>query len=237
MGDLFWNKVAAAGLALFLGVIAIMELGHVLVHAHEDEDLAYPVDLSVLDASTGGEPEIELPTDYGLLLAAASVDSGGRAVRQCASCHSFDEGGANGVGPNLWNVVNRAVAGVDGFGYSAALSDLGGEWSYEALDGFLTRPANYARGTSMSFAGVRSEETRMDIIAYLRSLSASPAPLPAPLADAASESVEAVEEAMNSVVDDAETQAAEAPVDQAPADEAPAEDAPAEDGPNDTPQD
>lgn len=180
MGDLFWNKVAGAVLVLVLGIIAINELSHSLVHPHPVEQLAYPVDLEST-VSTGGGEEEEVIVDYGLLLAAANIGAGERMTAQCVQCHTFEQGGGALQGPNLWNVVNRDIAGVDGFGYSGALSELEGGWTYESLDGFLTSPARYARGTSMSYRGIRDQEQRMNLIAYLRTLSDSPADLPEPL--------------------------------------------------------
>lgn len=181
MGDLFWNKIAGAVLVLVLGIIAINELSHSLVHPHPAEQLAYPVDISTSAGGSGGEAEEEVVVDYGLLLAAADVGAGERVTAQCVQCHTFDQGGGNGTGPGLWNVVNRDVASVDGFGYSRVLGEVEGSWSYEQLDGFLTNPARYARGTTMSYRGIRDEAQRMNVIAYLRSLSDDPAPLPEPL--------------------------------------------------------
>jgi len=112
------------------------------------------------------------------LLAVADADAGAKVWKKCASCHSIDEGGANKVGPNLWDIVGRPVAGHDGYKYSGALTGLGGEWSYDRLDGFLTKPKDFAAGTKMSFAGLKSAEDRANLIAFLRGQSASPKPLP-----------------------------------------------------------
>lgn len=112
------------------------------------------------------------------LLAAADAEAGAKVSRKCAACHSFDEGGPNKVGPNLWDIVGRPVAGHEGYKYSDALSGLGGEWSYDRLDAFLTKPKDYAAGTKMSFAGVKSAEDRANLIAFLRGQSADPKPLP-----------------------------------------------------------
>ena len=114
----------------------------------------------------------------GALLTAADPGAGQRLSRPCAVCHSFDKGGATRIGPNLWNIVNRPLATVDGFSYSSALSGKGGTWSYEELDGFIAAPRNWVSGTKMTYAGMRSAEDRANLIAWLRSLSDSPAPLP-----------------------------------------------------------
>ena len=223
MGDLFWNKVAGAVIALILGVLAIKELGHYLVHPHESEGYAYPVDLSALEGGDTSEPEDAGPPDYGTLLAAANIGAGERLIRNCTSCHSFEQGGGNGTGPALYDVVGRNIASVADFNYSNALNDLEGEWTYEALDAFLTRPAAYARGTAMSYAGMRSEEDRMNLIAYMRTLSEDPEPLPEPLAaEAPAEEAPAEDAAMD-----------ETPMDDAAAEDAGAEDTGADDMPAD----
>ncbi|MDG2043899.1 MAG: cytochrome c family protein [Maricaulis sp.] len=189
MGDLFWNKVAGVLIAGILIVLVIKELGHTLVPTHAAHDLdehntAYPVDWAAIggDAAESG-PAIMPAVDYGVLLAAADVSRGESAIRQCSSCHTFVDGAGHSTGPNLWGVVDRGIGSADGYSYSAALSGIAGGWDYAALNDFLTSPRAYAPGTAMSFAGIRSESTRMNVIAYLRSLSANPAPLPAPLAD------------------------------------------------------
>jgi cytochrome c len=96
----------------------------------------------------------------------------------CVACHSFNEGGKNGLGPNLYNVVGQPKAAHEGYSYSAALKGKGGAWSYEELNAWLTKPATFAAGTKMSFAGVPNAQTRANVIAYLRTLSASPVAMP-----------------------------------------------------------
>eukprot|EP01037_Dinobryon_pediforme_P013312 gene13312-13424_t len=124
-------------------------------------------------APAGGEP-------IGALLAKADVAAGQKSTLQlgCIACHSFNDGGKNGLGPNLYNVVGHPQAAHDGYAYSAALKGKGGEWSYDALNAWLTKPSAYAAGTKMSFAGIADAQTRANVIAYLRSLSPSPVPLP-----------------------------------------------------------
>ena len=108
----------------------------------------------------------------------ADADNGNKLTRPCQACHSFDKGGANKVGPNLWGVVGRKVASVDGFAYSDAIKTMGGTWGYEQLYKFLASPKTMVAGTKMSFAGYPKFDNRADVIAYLRTLSDSPVPLP-----------------------------------------------------------
>lgn len=119
-------------------------------------------------------------TLIGPMLATADVAAGETiAKRQCVSCHTFTDGGKNGVGPNVYNTLGQPRGeGRGGFNFSAALKGKAGAWGYEDLNAWLHKPSAYAPGTRMAFAGLNSEKQRADLIAYLRTLSASPVPLP-----------------------------------------------------------
>ena len=113
------------------------------------------------------------------LLAAANVQAGQQlAQRQCASCHSFNEGGRSGVGPNLYAIVGAKHAHAAGFNYSAAIRAMADKpWTYEELNAWLANPRAYAPGNKMTYAGLASVQSRADLIAYLRSISPNaPAP-------------------------------------------------------------
>lgn len=112
------------------------------------------------------------------LMQTASAEKGAATAKQCAACHTFEKGGPNRVGPNLWNIIGRAKAAVAGFNYSAAIKAKGGNWTYEDLSAFLANPRGYIAGTNMSFAGLSRDGQRADVIAYLRSLADTPQPLP-----------------------------------------------------------
>ena len=125
-------------------------------------------------AATGEAPA----ADLSALLANASAERGQKATRVCQACHSFEQGGPNKIGPDLWDVLGRGIASHEGFSYSGALSEKGGTWDYENLNTFLSDPRGWAPGTKMAFAGIKKPEDRADVILYLRSLSDSPEPLP-----------------------------------------------------------
>jgi cytochrome c len=112
------------------------------------------------------------------LLASASVEHGAQVAKQCTICHNFQEGQGPKVGPDLYGVVGRPVASVSGFNYSAALKAMGGTWTFDALNKWLTDPRNDVPGTAMTFAGLQNEKQRADVIAYLDSLSKDPVPIP-----------------------------------------------------------
>lgn len=129
--------------------------------------------------AAGGETA---ETPIGTLLASADPTAGAAVFKKCAACHTDNSGGANKVGPNLWGIVNRPIASHEGFAYSAAMKDFsqGGsvEWTYENLDHFLLSPKGLVKGTAMGFAGLKKADERAAVIAYLRTMADSPAPLP-----------------------------------------------------------
>ena len=218
---LFTNKLAAAGLTALLLIFGIPIITHMLMDhgGHQEEGWPFPhfpeMDLGVEGAAAAVEEVIDL----GTLLANANAASGERKSALCASCHTFNEGGANGTGPNLWNVVGREVGGVAGFNYSPAVAGFGGVWTFERLDGYLKNSQSYLPGTSM-VQRIAKDTQRADILAYLQTLSSSPVPFPAPAVaeepvaavEAAAEDasgvvdqvVDAVEETVDTVVDVAE---------------------------------
>ena len=125
-------------------------------------------------AQTAAAPAASLPE----LLKAADPANGEKIATKCKACHDFTKGGPNKVGPNLYDIVGAKQAHLDNFSYSDAVKGLGGQWSYENLDKFLTKPKDYAPGTKMTFPGLPKPEDRAAVIAYLRTLSDSPKPLP-----------------------------------------------------------
>jgi cytochrome c len=131
-------------------------------------------------ATAAKEPEQPIET----LMASASVEKGQATAKQCAACHTFEKGGPNRVGPNLWGIVDRPRASEAGFNYSAAMKAKGGKWTYDELNKFLANPRGYIQGTAMSFAGLAREQQRADVIGYLRTLADSPVPLPKAAANA-----------------------------------------------------
>jgi cytochrome c len=187
MDSFEFNKIAGAFLLALLTTTVIGYAGNALIHPKKLEKNAFAIEVAEVAAAPAASaaPAAAKPDPVGPLLAAASADAGKTiAQRQCASCHSFDKGGRNAVGPNLWNVIASAKGRVDGFRYSPAIQAAAkqpgddAKWTYENVNGFLANPKGYMNGTLMAFAGLRSAQDRANVIAYLRGQSDSPAPLP-----------------------------------------------------------
>ena len=140
------------------------------------------IDKAALPLPAGGPAAAEVVPDLGTLLAAADPEKGKRSAQVCGSCHTLEAGGPNRVGPNLWAVVGRPVAGHGGFGYSPALAGHGGQWTYQALDAFLASPTRAVPGTKMTYAGLRNPRDRANLLAYLATLGSSRLPYPPPAA-------------------------------------------------------
>lgn len=121
-----------------------------------------------------------VPIEVRLVSADAKAGQADTMKLGCVACHSYNEGGKAGIGPNMWNVVGAEIGKhMPGYAYSAALQAKGGQWTYEELDKWLLKPAAYAKGTKMTYAGVADPKVRADVIAFLRTLANDPVPLPA----------------------------------------------------------
>jgi cytochrome c len=131
------------------------------------------------DDHAGGAKEAAAPSEpIEKLLQTASVEKGAAAAKKCAACHTFEKGGPNRVGPNLFGIVERARATEAGFNYSAAMKGKGGKWTYDDLNKFIASPKGFIPGTAMGFAGIPKDSERADVIDYLHTLADSPVPLP-----------------------------------------------------------
>ena len=181
MSGLEVNKILASIILAVLIVTLIGHFGDLVIDIDHDEkkETAYKID--VPEDSTGvgiAEKKEEVIEPISMLLASASVDNGEKLFKKCATCHNYEKGSANKVGPHLWNLINRPKANVEGFAYSNALAEYGGEWGYEQLAEFLYKPKKYIKGTKMNFAGLKKVKDRADLVNFLREHSDNPAPLP-----------------------------------------------------------
>lgn len=176
MNNLEFNKAAAA---ILVAGIVFMVSGVVASMVVKPK----PLYQSVLKIETAAAPAAAAKEEplapIGPLLASADVAAGeALAKRQCGSCHTLNEGGRNGVGPNMYNIMSRPKGAVEGFNSSAALRGKAGNWGYEEMNAWLKKPSAYIPGSRMAYAGLNSDKQRADVILYLRSLAATPVPLP-----------------------------------------------------------
>ena len=176
------NKLVAAVLVAGLIFMVINVSVDNALHEKPLEKAVYPVpgaeDGSAAEGGSATAEAAPALLSLAALLAVADIDKGKKVAKKCVLCHDVSQGGRNKVGPNLWGVVGAEKAAREGFAYSAALAGLGGAWGYDDLDAFFAKPKEFARGTKMAFPGIKSAEDRADLIAYLRSLSETPPPLP-----------------------------------------------------------
>jgi cytochrome c len=180
-GDLKWNKIMGAALATAFVVIGVQQVTGAIYHTEAPEKMGYFVDAP--EEVAGGAAEAVLPPDWGTVLPTADLAAGESAFARCQACHTVNAGGANGTGPNLFGVVGGPVMHSAGFAYSDAMTAHKAEaptWTYDELDQFLTAPGRHIPGTKMSFAGIRDTQTRVNLIAWLRSQGSGGYAIPAP---------------------------------------------------------
>ncbi len=174
------NKGIAA--ILVVGIVFFLTglIGDNLVYKTLPAKPALDIKVSAVTASSAEANKPEPLQPIGPLLASADTAAGEQFVKQvCTACHTFNEGGKPAIGPNLYGIVGAPHAHEAGFNYSDAIQKFKGQpWTYEALNEWLYKPSQYAPGTRMTFAGIPSEKQRANVIAFLRTLSHNPVPLP-----------------------------------------------------------
>ena len=170
------NKIVAAVLVVFLVVFGIGKVSDIIFHVEKPNTSAYKVEVST--ASSTQDSSTDQLVDITALLAMGNVDDAKKVWKKCSACHSIKKDGKNKIGPALYNVLGRNVAALNDYKYSKALAAYGKSWTFEEMNGFLTKPQAYIKGTKMAFAGLKKEKDRASIILFMNQNSDNPLPLP-----------------------------------------------------------
>lgn len=189
MGGMEFNKIFAA--ILVAGIVASFSgfLAREFMRPQALQEDAYPIE-GVEGPIAGAEAVPDMPEPILAMIAGIDPAAGERLFRACAACHTANKGGPDGIGPNLWNVMNRGIAGKSGYSYSNVFNEHEGQdWSYLMMNKYMWNPKKTMEGTKMNYIGLRKPEDRAAIIAWMRTLSDSPVPLPS-LAEIAAEEAE-----------------------------------------------
>ena len=177
MDSLKFNKIAAALLSSILLIMMFGKIGNFLVNPNTDVSNAYPIEVPETNTAEAKEKKEVIIEPITALLATANLESGLKIAKKCVACHGFDAGGPNKIGPNLYDIVNKDQGKAD-YVYSKVLAALNGKWTYEELNKFLYKPKLYSKGTKMNYAGLSKTKDRANLIAWLRTKSDNPVPLP-----------------------------------------------------------
>ncbi|HEY6335112.1 MAG TPA: cytochrome c family protein [Alphaproteobacteria bacterium] len=179
MDSFEFNKIAGSVLMTLLIVTVIGHIGNILVPEPAEgakSVLAAPEGASAAPTQEANAPAAIPPIEP--LLAKANPAAGEKTAKVCQTCHNFAEGKGPKIGPDLYGVVGAKVARSENFQYSDGLKKLGGEWTFDQLNKWLSGPSKLVPGTKMTFAGIKNDQERADVIAYLNTLSDKPLPLP-----------------------------------------------------------
>ena len=165
---------------LGLNLVQVAKVPNTANHDPHDEGV---YDFNIPKTAIASVSEEDRPTPIANLLAEADAALGPQVAARCTTCHSFEKDGGNRIGPALWNVVGRDIASREDFNYSSALSEIEGNWTAEALDGFLLKPKAWVAGTKMGFVGLKDEVDRANLIAWMYQQSDAPLALPQPVSE------------------------------------------------------
>ena len=177
------NKIIACILIVALVFIGLANFSEILYEVEKPEVAHYKIegveDSTVLSSETHSEEAVVVEIEESIisLLAGADISKGAKVFKKCSQCHVVEKDGTNKIGPALWGVLGRPSGSVPGYKYSKAMAAHGKNWSFEEMNGFLTKPKDWIKGTKMSFAGLKKAKERAAIILYMNENTNSPLPL------------------------------------------------------------
>jgi cytochrome c len=172
------NRVSLAALGSVLFVMLLTAFSNLVISPRNPAVPGFALPTSSATTAPAAAPKAAPEVPLPALLAKADVKKGEQDAKICETCHNFQKGGGAKIGPDLWDVVGRKIASVPGFAYSDSLKGVGGDWSYEVLNKWITDPKAMASGTKMTFPGEKDAQKRADILAFLQTLSDKPVPFP-----------------------------------------------------------
>ena len=171
------NKIIVSIVFTVILILIINKITNVIYHVEKPEKSAYQVATVTTIASTTSTETGSASSESGnimALFASTSAAEGAKVFKKCLACHSITEGGANKIGPALWGVLGRPAGSVPGYKYSKAMAAHNKNWSVEEMNGFLTKPKDWIKGTKMSFAGLKKAADRAAVILYMNENTNSP---------------------------------------------------------------
>jgi cytochrome c len=176
-----WNKIAGAVLGTLIFVLVVKFAAEAIFDTKLPAKPGYVVEGVSEETTASPALAVQEPLpDFGTVLPTADIAAGKEVETRCQQCHDSSKGGPNKIGPNLWGLVGRPRAEHPGFDYSSAMAANHDPWTFDKLFRYLKAPQAEVPGTKMSFAGLRSAQDRLNLLAYLRTQSDSPLPIPPP---------------------------------------------------------
>ena len=173
------NKIIASIILAIILVLGINKIADLIFYVEKPEKSAYQVanvSSTAITETTSTNLNIE-SGEIMTLLISANIADGEKVFKKCAACHSITKGGGNKIGPALWGVLGRQAGSISDYKYSKRMAAHGKSWSFEEMNGFLTKPKDWIKGTKMSFAGLKKETERAAVILYMNSKTDNPLPL------------------------------------------------------------
>ena len=171
------NKIIVSIVFAVILIVGINKITDSIFYVEKPEKSAYQVaGVTTVASTTTGETSLETGNIMALFASTSAAD-GAKIFKKCAACHSIAQGGGNKIGPALWGVLGRKAGTVSGYKYSKSIVAYGKPWLFEEMDGFLTKPKDWIKGTKMSFVGLKNAKDRAAVILYMNENTDSPLPL------------------------------------------------------------
>ena len=174
------NKIIVSIILALVLILGINKITDSIYYVEKPEKSAYQVD-SLTTVTSTASSEVSVGSSEALnieaMFASTNATEGAKIFTKCTTCHSIAQGGGNKIGPSLWNVFGRKAGSITDYKYSKAMAAYGKQWSFEEMNGFLTKPKDWVKGTKMSFAGLKNAKDRAAVILYMNENTDSPLPL------------------------------------------------------------